>query len=992
MTKKLRFLLWLFFSISAFSQVGIGTTSPHPSSMLDITATDKSLLIPRVPNTAAIANPVNGMIVYDISYGCFRGYQSGYWSGCLGNNGTISSLDCAGATTTGTLFNGLASNGISSIISYTGGNGGSHAGQTVTSTGVLGLTATTYGGSFATGSGTLQYFITGTPTSSGTASFAINIGGQSCTLNLTVLDGISTLDCAGATITGTLIIDTPATGVSASLAYTGGIGTSHNGQTVTSTGVTGLTATLPAGTFANGSGNLVYTITGAPTSSGTASFAISIGGQSCTLNIPVNNAITSLDCAGATITGNLIEGTAASGVTASIDYTGGLGTNHNGQTVTSTGVTGLTATLSAGTFANGAGNLVYTITGTPSGSGTASFAINIGGQSCILNITALSGIIATLDCAGAVITGSLMEGIVSSGVSASIDYTGGYGTYDAQNISSTGVTGLTATLNAGVFSSNGNLTFTITGTPSGSGTASFAINIGGQSCTLNITVYPIGVITTLDCAGATTTGTLMLNVAASGVSSAISYTGGNGGYHNGQTVSSTGVTGLTATLDPGFFSIGNGTVTYVITGTPTSNGTANFAINIGGQSCTLSILIETIPPTITLDQNGMYIFASVYDQNYLPFTMPTLPATSTTPVNPDGVNEPVTADYQGTITTTGITVRIKVVTTGTGTLPAYSNTITIPASLTEDGISRDLTLSWTAQAFTTATKSITATIKAVGGTLNAKKLDINEGLGNDFLGIVLGSFTYPYNNAGNLTAYQVRLIPGIPDKMFGKPDNSGNSSTHMMLYLPVVAEDGNVWLNNNLGAHYANLNHPNFNLAQQATSDTDYLAYGSLFQWGRKPDGHELINFTSNTTGTPVYGNSYSQNNNPPHSNFIVVTTPPQYYWTVSNITNYWSTEASANNPCPYGFKVPSKANFDNLVTSLSGNGSSSLKFSRNGMRFNGTGGLLSIGSFSGYLSSQEDSFLNAVYTLVSSSSTNSGTVSSAYYRSYGIGVRCIKN
>jgi uncharacterized protein (TIGR02145 family) len=52
--------------------------------------------------------------------------------------------------------------------------------------------------------------------------------------------------------------------------------------------------------------------------------------------------------------------------------------------VASTGVIGLTATLSAGTFANGSGALTYTITGTTSNGGTASFAINIGGQSCTL--------------------------------------------------------------------------------------------------------------------------------------------------------------------------------------------------------------------------------------------------------------------------------------------------------------------------------------------------------------------------------------------------------------------------------------------------------------------------------------------------------------------------------------------------------------------------------------------------------------------------------
>ena len=303
--------------------------------------------------------------------------------------GGVTSLDCAGATINGTLVAGIAASGVSADINYTGGNGGAHNGQVVTSTGVTGLTATLTAGNFASGAGTLTYTITGSPNSSGTASFAINIGGMSCTLSVNVGGGsISTLSCAGAIINGTLVEGVPASGVSAEINYTGGNGGTHNGQVVTSTGVTGLTATLTAGNFASGAGTLTYDITGTPSASGTASFAINIGGVSCALQITVNGgAVSTLNCAGATINGTLVEGVAASGVSADINYTGGNGGAHNGQVVTSTGVTGLTATLTAGNFASGAGTLTYTITGTPSASGTASFAINIGGMMCTLEIT-----------------------------------------------------------------------------------------------------------------------------------------------------------------------------------------------------------------------------------------------------------------------------------------------------------------------------------------------------------------------------------------------------------------------------------------------------------------------------------------------------------------------------------------------------------------------------------------------------------------------------
>ena len=114
--------------------------------------------------------------------------------------GTIASLNCLGGSNTGSLFVSESASGVSSIISYTGGGGGTHNGQTVTSTGVTGLTATLAAGTFAIGAGSLTYTISGTPATSGTASFALNIGGQSCTRTLTVnSSGIGTPATCGAT-------------------------------------------------------------------------------------------------------------------------------------------------------------------------------------------------------------------------------------------------------------------------------------------------------------------------------------------------------------------------------------------------------------------------------------------------------------------------------------------------------------------------------------------------------------------------------------------------------------------------------------------------------------------------------------------------------------------------------------------------------------------------------------------------------------------------
>ncbi|WP_449400963.1 hypothetical protein [Chryseobacterium wanjuense] len=59
-----------------------------------------------------------------------------------------------------------------------------------------------------------------------------------------------------------------------------------------------------------------------------------------------------------------------------------------------------------------------------------------------------------------------------------------------------------------------------------------------------------------------------------------------------------------------------------------------------------------------------------------------------------------------------------------------------------------------------------------------------------------------------------------------------------------------------MGAHYNQVGHPSFNPEMAATSVDDYLAFGSLFQIGRNSDGHELINWTSTTSGNGLSATS----------------------------------------------------------------------------------------------------------------------------------------
>lgn len=99
-----------------------------------------------------------------------------------------------------------------------------------------------------------------------------------------------------------------------------------------------------------------------------------------------NASVTTLGCNTASFSATATAQVAYDG-TATIPYAGGNGAAFAaGSPITSTGVTGLSATLDGGTLTSGAGNITYHITGTPSASGTAAFAIDFGGQSCSLQM------------------------------------------------------------------------------------------------------------------------------------------------------------------------------------------------------------------------------------------------------------------------------------------------------------------------------------------------------------------------------------------------------------------------------------------------------------------------------------------------------------------------------------------------------------------------------------------------------------------------------
>jgi hypothetical protein len=104
---------------------------------------------------------------------------------------------------------------------------------------------------------------------------------------------VSAFDCSSADFSVATAVAGEVFSSTLTVAYEGGNGAAYSGSSTSSTGVTGLTITLAEGTLSNGSGQLTYNVSGTPTSSGTASFDISMGDQACTLTLSVTEATTS---------------------------------------------------------------------------------------------------------------------------------------------------------------------------------------------------------------------------------------------------------------------------------------------------------------------------------------------------------------------------------------------------------------------------------------------------------------------------------------------------------------------------------------------------------------------------------------------------------------------------------------------------------------------------------------------------------------------------
>ncbi len=182
---------------------------------------------------------------------------------------------------------------------------------------------------------------------------------------------------------------------------------------------------------------------------------------------------------------------------------------------------------------------------------------------------------------------------------------------------------------------------------------------------------------------------------------------------------------------------------------------------------------------------------------------------------------------------------------------------------------------------------------------------------------------------------------------------------------------GKTWMDRNLGA------------TQVATSAAHVMAYGDLYQWGRRSDGHQCRNSTT------ISGLS---NTDQPNHGFFILSPNVPADWRATQNDNLWQGLIGVNNPCPSGYRLPTLVEIDNeRVTWASQNSAgafgSLLKLTVAGIRMDNNGSLNSVGVNGYYWSSTVLSY-NSRHLQLQSNFAGFGSGS----RALGMSIRCIKN
>jgi uncharacterized protein (TIGR02145 family) len=242
-----------------------------------------------------------------------------------------------------------------------------------------------------------------------------------------------------------------------------------------------------------------------------------------------------------------------------------------------------------------------------------------------------------------------------------------------------------------------------------------------------------------------------------------------------------------------------------------------------------------------------------------------------------------------------------------------------------------------------------------------------QGPGNYNDGTQPAQFSIGQGQTLNFTVNMITIL-GVEEQY---PDGTVHCVAPTAIVDVTNPATGKIWMDRNLGA------------AQVATSSTDQNAYGDLYQWGRRSDGHQCrtsptINFALSSTDQPVHGSFIQAFNTP-------------YDWRSPQNANLWQGVNGVNNPCPSGYRLPTNTELNAERLSWSNNNAagaftSPLKLPKTGHRTE-SGSFFAVGDFGYYWSSTTPDWGSSGLVFFPD---NTGMYGIG--RAYGLSVRCLKN
>jgi hypothetical protein len=239
--------------------------------------------------------------------------------------------------------------------------------------------------------------------------------------------------------------------------------------------------------------------------------------------------------------------------------------------------------------------------------------------------------------------------------------------------------------------------------------------------------------------------------------------------------------------------------------------------------------------------------------------------------------------YSATITglTAGSTYQVKTFATNSaGTVYA-----TLPTSFTTPNYAT-LDATYSATNITGTTAESGGNITADGGaTVTVRGLVWGTSSGSVTYSVTISSGTGTFTGTlTGLSGGNTYFVRSFATNSVGT--RYGAESSFSTVIPTVTSAGGRIWMDRNLGA------------TNVATSATDASSYGGLYQWGRGTDGHQLRNAS-------ILGN-ISNTDTPGNNKFIKGAD-----WRSPKNDNLWQGITGTNNPCPSGFRLPTKAEWE---------------------------------------------------------------------------------